>query len=107
VNQIKKGVELFRADETNKTILNDLILMSTDILNRIKAKSSVCFEASTHEVMNEEAVGEVVKNIRNREFGLVEEFCGRCLDHMEKLGNNYEIMLAEQLAETNKGNDGA
>ncbi|MFH0921602.1 MAG: hypothetical protein V1913_14720 [Fibrobacterota bacterium] len=98
IDQIRKGLDLYRIDETNQTILNDFILMTSDILNRIQSRGNIHFEVATNEILNLAALTELIENIKARELKQIENLCNRYTKKLEMLGQNHELMMAEQLS---------
>ncbi len=107
IDQLRKGVELFRIDETNATILNDFVLMASDILNRIQTRNNIHFEVSTNEILNSGSLTELMENIKTRELNKIDGFCSRYAKKIEMLGQNHEMILAEQLANLSNVNSNA
>ncbi len=97
-DQLSKGIELFRIDETNENIMNDLSLMIADILNRSETRPNIHFEVSTNEILNKSTMVELSEHVRNRNIQAMEQFCNRYLKKHEALGQNHDQILAEQLA---------
>jgi hypothetical protein len=97
VDQLRKGIELYRIDETNANILTDFVLMASDILNRIQTRPNIHFEVSTNEILNNASMEALMENIKSRDLAKIESFCTRYQNKIEMLRENHEMILAEQL----------
>lgn len=104
VDQLRKGIELFRIDETNVNILNDFVLMVSDILNRVQSRPNIHFEVSTNEILNAASLSELMEGMKVRDLNMLENFCNRYTKKIEMLGQNHEMILAEQLANLSNTN---
>ncbi|MBL8027185.1 MAG: hypothetical protein JNL74_12275 [Fibrobacteres bacterium] len=96
--QIKKGIELYKIDETNTNILGDISLMISDILNRSETRQNIHFEVSTNEILNRNSLLDLIELIKNKDIQQIDNFSSRYNKKIEMLGQNYEQILAEQLA---------
>lgn len=96
-DQIRKGLDFYKADPVNDAILGDLQLMAADIQNRLKTRNNIHLENSTSEILNAGSIDELIDNIKARRLEAVEEFCRRLAEKIEVLGQGYELMLAEQI----------
>jgi len=96
--QIKKGIELFKIDESNSNILGDISLMISDILNRSETRPNIHFEVSTNEILNRNSLLDLLELLKNKEVQQIENFSNKYFKKLEMLGQNYEQILAEQLA---------
>ncbi|OGJ94037.1 MAG: hypothetical protein A2248_11830 [Candidatus Raymondbacteria bacterium RIFOXYA2_FULL_49_16] len=75
-----------------------MVLMASDIQNRITSRPNIYFEVSTNEILNINSLKELIDDLNAKALTNVATFCTRYMKKVEVLGQNYEKMLAEQLA---------
>jgi hypothetical protein len=78
-------------------VYNDLLQMIQDAYKRINDNSALHFEVSTNEILNKKSLRELWQNCKVKAYGEADAFHNRLAAKITALGNNYSIMLREQM----------
>lgn len=73
-----------------------------DGFKRIQERPNLHFEVSTNEILNKRVLREVWQKVKNREYQDVLKVCNKLKAKIEIMGNNYGVMLTEQMARYNE-----
>jgi hypothetical protein len=76
---------------------NHILHIIQDAYKRITKNAHIHFEISTNELINETTLKDAWYHIKKREYEAILYFCRRIRAKIDALGNNYMIMLKEQL----------
>lgn len=95
--QLKIGIDLFKNDVTNSSILSDLIMIAVDLKNRLKNKKTIHLEISMNEILNNETLSIIIDSLKKKDFDGVLSFCKKSKNKFIKLGNNHSTLLDKQL----------
>jgi len=72
--------------------------MIHDAFKRIGERPNLHFEISTNEILNKNTLKDLWQKIKNREYADVLSLCNRLKAKIEAMGNNYIVLLTEQMA---------
>jgi hypothetical protein len=87
----------FLLTKFDSTIYSEVQRMISDVHPRITENKMYHFEVSTNEILNDKTLKQLWQDAQIRNFGEIERFCNRMKAKIEALGNNYKIMLQEQM----------
>ncbi|MFP4521961.1 MAG: hypothetical protein ACLFQK_07445 [Fibrobacterota bacterium] len=82
----------------SEPVYMDMLLMCVDIQNRVKNRPNIHFEISTNEILNPQSLNLLIQNIKSKDFGEVLKYCDRLAAKTNKLGQNYNSILKEQMS---------
>lgn len=82
----------------DQSLNGEALQMVQDAYKRISEKPNLHFEISTNEILNRNALKDLWQKVKNREYKDALTACNRLKAKIEALGNNYGVMLTEQMA---------
>ena len=82
----------------DQSLNGEALQMVQDAYKRISEKPNLHFEIATNEILNKKALKDLWQKVKNREYEDVLTACNRLKAKIEALGNNYGVMLTEQMA---------
>ncbi|HUI92584.1 MAG TPA: hypothetical protein VLX68_10090 [Chitinivibrionales bacterium] len=88
------GVLSVRSDQT---IANDILHMIRDAVKRISGSTTMHFEVSTAEILNEQALKDLWHNVKAGNFAEATRYCSKFAVKMTALKPKYAAMLEEQM----------
>jgi hypothetical protein len=71
--------------------------MIADACTRIAESSSLHFEVSTNEILNEDTLRQLLVDMKARRFDECARLCARLKAKINAMGSNYRILLKEQM----------
>lgn len=81
----------------DRTMYQISIQMIQDAYKRINQSQNLHFEIATNEILNAGTLKELWYWMKQKEYRNVEEFCNRLHAKITALGNNYRVLLEEQM----------
>lgn len=78
------------------------IQMVKDVSKRIAEETIFHFEIATNEILNKNTIKELWQQLIRKEYREIFDFCSRLNAKIETLGNNYIILLQEQMERYSK-----
>lgn len=82
----------------DRALSGEAMQMIQDAYKRILERSTLHFEISTNEILNKNVLKELWQKVKSREYTDVLAVCNKLKAKIEILGNNYGVMLTEQMA---------
>ncbi len=96
LEQLTLGVEMLRTDYDRENHA-ELVQMLQDSCKRVAQLPNLHFEMSTSDVVNRDALQELSRKLRAKDYDAVTSFCGRLQAKLDALGPNYRRMLVAQM----------
>lgn len=87
----------FLRQKFDQTVYSEVMQMIHQAYKRVVESNMFHFEISTNEILNEKTLKQLWQNAKLRNIDEVERFCSRLKAKIEVLGNNYKVMLQEQM----------
>lgn len=85
-------------DKFDQHLFGEAMQMIQDAYKRIQERPNLHFEISTNEILNKNVLKELWQKVKNRDFKDVLTVCNKLKAKIEIMGNNYGVMLTEQMA---------
>ena len=87
----------FLRQKFDQTVYSEVMQMIHQAYKRVVESNMFHFEVSTNEILNERTLKQLWQNAKLRNIDEVDRFCSRLKAKIEVLGNNYKVMLQEQM----------
>jgi hypothetical protein len=87
----------FLRQKFDQAVYSEVMQMIHQAYKRVIESNMFHFEISTNEILNEKTLKQLWQNAKLRNIDEVERFCSRLKAKIEVLGNNYKVMLQEQM----------
>jgi hypothetical protein len=87
----------FLRQKFDQTVYSEVMQMIHQAYKRVVESNMFHFEVSTNEILNERTLKQLWQDAKLRNIDEVERFCSRLKAKIEILGNNYKVMLQEQM----------
>ena len=82
----------------DQSLNGEALQMVQDAYKRISEKPNLHFEISTNEILNKNTLKDLWQKVKIREYEDVLTTCNKLKAKIDALGNNYGVMLTEQMA---------
>ena len=87
----------------DQTLYAETLQMMQDAHKRITESTSLHFEVSTNEILNKDSLRDLIQALKVRQYTDVSSFANRLRSKIDFLGNNYFVLLSEQIERYREG----
>jgi hypothetical protein len=96
VEQLSIGVGSLQ-DHFDVSVYSEMVQMVQDSYKRITENPALHFEISTNEILNDKSLKDLWHNLKAKTYDDIVRFCSRLRAKIDSLGQNYTVILREQM----------